>query len=113
MNELPRLKPSPGELTVECPKCHQHVSETCCAYQEFDYYKDCHCWITRDQHAVTGDGTDLDGTYYSGAATDPDNAARERLKEYFGAEEADHFLAWLWIGGFKVVPLSTDAEGEE
>jgi hypothetical protein len=62
--------------------------------------------------------TDLDGTYYSGAAQapsiartpDPDNAARERLKEYFGdAEEADHFLAWLWIGGLKVVPLSGDA----
>jgi hypothetical protein len=54
--------------------------------------------------------TDLDGTYYSGAAPDPDNAARERLKEYFGdAEEADHFLAWLWIGGLKVVPLSSDA----
>jgi hypothetical protein len=91
--------------------------------------------------------TDLDGTYYSGAAQAPsderkfsnglavdeywkirdemtgvaqtpssaripdtDNAARERLKEYFGdAEEADHFLAWLWIGGLKVVPLSSDA----
>jgi hypothetical protein len=46
-DELPRLKPPPGELTVECPKCHWQVSETCCAYQDFDYYKDCYCYITR------------------------------------------------------------------
>jgi len=44
---LPMLKPAPGELTVECPKCHQRVSETCCAYQDFDYYKDCYSYITR------------------------------------------------------------------
>lgn len=50
-DELPMLKPRPGELTVECPKCHQHVSETCCAYQDFDYYKDCYCWITRKDAA--------------------------------------------------------------
>ena len=47
--DLPMLKPLPGELTVECPRCHQQVSETCCAYQAFDYYKECYCWITRDQ----------------------------------------------------------------
>lgn len=43
--KLPMLKPLPGELSVECPKCHQRVSETCCAYQGFDYYKDCLCYI--------------------------------------------------------------------
>ncbi len=45
--KLPMLKPLPGELTVECPKCHRRVSETCCAYQEFDYYKNCYEYITR------------------------------------------------------------------
>lgn len=45
--ELPRLKPPAGDLTVECPKCHQRVSETCCAYQEYEYYKDCYSYITR------------------------------------------------------------------
>lgn len=44
---LPILKPAAGEITVECPKCHHHVSETCCAYQDFDYYKDCYHYITR------------------------------------------------------------------
>lgn len=46
-DELPRLKPAPGEFMVECPKCHQHVSETCCAYQDYDYYKNCYCYIMR------------------------------------------------------------------
>lgn len=45
--KLPMLKPLPGELTVVCPKCHQRVSETCCAYQDFEYYKDCYCYVTR------------------------------------------------------------------
>jgi hypothetical protein len=49
--ELPRLKPAPGELTVACPKCGQKVSETCCAYQDFDYYKNCYCYITRPSAA--------------------------------------------------------------
>jgi hypothetical protein len=44
---LPVLKPLPGEMTVECPKCHVRVSETCCAYQDYDYYKNCYCYITR------------------------------------------------------------------
>jgi hypothetical protein len=43
--QLPMLKPAPGELTVECPKCHRHVSETRCAYQDFDYYKHCYEYI--------------------------------------------------------------------
>lgn len=47
--KLPMLKPSPGQITVECPHCRQQVSETCCAYQDFDYYKDCHCYITRNR----------------------------------------------------------------
>jgi hypothetical protein len=55
---LPMLKPPPGELTVECPKCHQLVSETCCAFQDYDYYKNCHCFITRqdekDKRAQSG-----------------------------------------------------------
>lgn len=49
---LPRLKPAPGELTVECPHCRQPVSETCCAYQDYEYYKDCYCWITRADAAA-------------------------------------------------------------
>ena len=48
---LPVLKPQPGELTVECPKCHQRVSETRCAYQGLDYYKDCYHYATRPRDA--------------------------------------------------------------
>jgi hypothetical protein len=44
---LPKLKPAPGELMVTCPKCHQQVSETCCAYQDHDYFKNCYHYITR------------------------------------------------------------------
>jgi len=58
MEKLPMLKPLPGEITVECPKCRQHVSETCCAYQDFEYYKDCYHYITRrpDQQSGTKNG---------------------------------------------------------
>jgi hypothetical protein len=41
------LKPEPEKLTVECPKCHQQVAETRCAFENFEYYKNCYCWITR------------------------------------------------------------------
>lgn len=44
---LARLRPAPGELTVLCPHCLQRVSETCCAYQGYGYYKDCYHYITR------------------------------------------------------------------
>lgn len=44
-DELPMLKPPPGEIVVECPKCGDKVSETCCAYQDYDYYKECYHWI--------------------------------------------------------------------
>jgi len=43
---LPVLKPAAGELTVECPLCHQHVSETRCGAGN---YQDCYCYITRSQ----------------------------------------------------------------
>jgi hypothetical protein len=67
--ELPMLKPKPGEITVECPKCHQRVSETCCAYQDFDYYKNCHCYITRpgaDQQTAPVVHVGLDGEPHRG-----------------------------------------------
>ena len=38
----------------------------------------------------------------------PGNGARETLLRYFEGqtmEGVDHLLAWLWIQGFKVVPL--------
>ncbi len=51
------------------------------------------------------------------------NGALEKLKEYFSTEhnwpdhipamtEADYFLAWLWMEGFKVVPLSPQGSEE-
>ncbi|XUM21007.1 hypothetical protein ACRAVF_26965 [Bradyrhizobium oligotrophicum S58] len=43
--QLPGLKPPPGEIVVECPKCGDLVSETCCAYQDYDYYETCYHWI--------------------------------------------------------------------
>lgn len=42
------------------------------------------------------------------------NGAREKVKEYFEQEgipdfaideTTDHFLAWLWSEGFKIVPV--------
>lgn len=45
------LKPPPGELVVECPKCGAKVSETCCAFQDYDYYKDCYHWVTKPKGA--------------------------------------------------------------
>lgn len=49
--------------------------------------------------------------------TNPGNGALEVLKRYFGEEhnwpdhipamtEADYFLAWLWMEGFLVCPVS-------
>lgn len=39
------------------------------------------------------------------------NGAREKLLKYFGPNEAricavDHMLAWLWLRGYAVKPLS-------
>ena len=38
------LKPVPGELTVECPHCHQRVSETQCTERTS---KNCYHFIIR------------------------------------------------------------------
>lgn len=48
--------------------------------------------------------------------TSPGNGALEKMREYFSTDhnwpdhipamtEADYFLAWLWMEGFRVVPL--------
>jgi hypothetical protein len=45
------------------------------------------------------------------------NGAREKIIEYFEQEgipaevcpeTTDHFIAWLWVEGFKIVPLTGD-----
>lgn len=53
--ELPRLKPAPGEIVVQCPKCGRMVSETCCAYQEYEYFKDCYEWIVSGHQQQGGE----------------------------------------------------------
>lgn len=56
--------------------------------------------------------------------TSPGNGALEKMREYFSTKhnwpdhipamtEADYFLSWLWLEGFKVVPLSDDAVSAE
>lgn len=45
------------------------------------------------------------------ATTPKGNGAREKLQEYFSHDwdtellRYDHMLAWLWVEGFKIVPL--------
>ena len=48
-----------------------------------------------------------------GLYRNPGNGAREALQRYFEGQQlagVDHLLAWLWINGFKVVPLDVKDE---
>lgn len=51
----------------------------------------------------------------------PGNGSLEKLKEYFGKDhnwpdhiptmtEAEYFLAWLWMEGFKIVPAADEVD---
>jgi hypothetical protein len=94
-DELPRLKPPPGELTVECPKCHWQVSETCCAYQDFDYYKDCYGYITRRDRKVPVEERNRIAQSVLAAEVLAVRAERERCARIARIEQLEAALRWI------------------